>query len=459
MLGNIASKYEDMLGVSGESLREITDKFVDVLQQGLEHHNQTVPMLPTFVFGWPNKNEKGPYLALDLGGTNLRVCHVELLGNGKFEITQVKYRLTDEQKHEEGTKLFDFCAQCCKDFIDQRCDINRCQLPLSLGFTFSYPTVQERIDHGQLIRWTKGFGNSGVEGHDCAQMLRDSFVRLNVPVRIVSIINDTTGTLIASNYVESRTKIACIFGTGCNAAYMERIGNVPKISNLGLPAEELMAINCEYGAFDSFTHEHTKGVRSKYDEHIDLHSNKPHEQTYEKMISGLYLGEIYRLIMLELVDQGLLFLGQNTYKIEKPYVFDTAFLSLIESDPTNELLTITGLFVHFFGLETTEEERRFLRRLAEIIGTRSARLSACGIAAIVRKAGLLDEGCVVGCDGSLYSKYPNFAGRLQQALVEILGPKGSGIVTRQAEDGSGAGSAVIAAMTTDRKNAGKYAFV
>lgn len=50
-------------------------------------------MLPTFVFGWPTGQEKGSYLAVDLGGTNLRVCHVELEGDGKFEVTQTKYRL------------------------------------------------------------------------------------------------------------------------------------------------------------------------------------------------------------------------------------------------------------------------------------------------------------------------------------------------------------------------------
>lgn len=51
------------------------------------------PMLPTYVFGWPTGNEKGSYLAVDLGGTNLRVCHVELEGEGRFEVTQTKFRL------------------------------------------------------------------------------------------------------------------------------------------------------------------------------------------------------------------------------------------------------------------------------------------------------------------------------------------------------------------------------
>ena len=70
----------------------------------------------------------------------------------------------------------------------------------------------------------------------------------DLPISLTALINDTTGTLIASHYVNpSRfalapnahtppllsnfilSKIAVIFGTGCNAAYMERIGNIEKI--------------------------------------------------------------------------------------------------------------------------------------------------------------------------------------------------------------------------------------
>jgi hexokinase len=66
-----------------------------------------------------------------------------------------------------------------------------------------------------------------------------------VPIKIAAIINDTTGTLIASSYVDRHTKIGVIFATGCNAAYMEKIGNVPKLKHLGLPDDSEMAINCE----------------------------------------------------------------------------------------------------------------------------------------------------------------------------------------------------------------------
>ncbi|CAD6585379.1 MAG: hexokinase A, partial [Tremellales sp. Tagirdzhanova-0007] len=306
----------------------------ETLKKGLQEPGQVVPMIPTFVFGWPTGDEKGEYLALDLGGTNLRVCLVTLMGAGKFEVTQTKYRLTEEQKHEDGQNLQLHQNYFGADrsrwqaaawiYSHYRTDLSSVLVPLLL-----------RIDHGELIRWTKGFGAPNIEGRD------------NVPVDLVAIVNDTTGTLIASNYVDSNTKIAVIFGTGCNAAYMETAENIPKMGSIGLPSDQGMAINCEWGAFDSFEYLHLP--RTKYDIIIDEVSNKPGEQActlsctaFEKLIAGLYLGEIFRLVLCELVDSGDLFLGQAADKLEKAYAFDTAYLSLMESDPTEELLTIIG---------------------------------------------------------------------------------------------------------------------
>jgi len=111
-----------------------------------------------------------------------------------------------------------------------------------------------------------------------------------------------------------------------------------------------------------------------------------------------------------------------------------------------------GIFSHFFGLETTADERQFFRALAKLVGTRAARLAACGIAAIVTKKGYLDEGCSVGADGSLYNKYPGFADRITEGLVDVFGEKGRNITSHHAEDGSGVGSSIIAAMTKIRKD-------
>lgn len=83
-------------------------------------------------------------MSCDAGGTNLRVCLVTVQGNGQFELTQSKYRLTEEQKQDDGQKLFDFCAECLKTFIDSNFSgENEIKAPakLPLGFTVSDPPL------------------------------------------------------------------------------------------------------------------------------------------------------------------------------------------------------------------------------------------------------------------------------------------------------------------------------
>jgi len=87
-----------------------------------------------------NASDLGPHQRS--GGTNLRVCLVTLHGGGKFEITQSKYRLTEEQKHDDGQKLFDFCAECVKIFINSNLgdseEMMKGGVKLPLGFTVRF---------------------------------------------------------------------------------------------------------------------------------------------------------------------------------------------------------------------------------------------------------------------------------------------------------------------------------
>jgi hexokinase len=56
---------------------------------------------------------------------------------------------------------------------------------------------QDRIDHGVLIRWTKGFGAPNVEGHDVVEMFERSlrkFVRPALPSPTFRTTNGTSRT-------------------------------------------------------------------------------------------------------------------------------------------------------------------------------------------------------------------------------------------------------------------------
>jgi hexokinase len=125
--------------------------------------------------------------------------------------------------------------------------------------------------------------------------------------------------------------------------------------------------------------------RTTYDVEIDRDSPRPGQQAFEKMISGYYLGEVFRLVLTDLHVQKLIFEGKDLTKLQEPYSLDTSILAEIEQDPFENLIETGDMFIQKFGLECTEPELRLIRRLAELIGMRAARLSACGVAAICKK--------------------------------------------------------------------------
>lgn len=418
------------------------------------------PMNPTWVMGYPDGYETGTFLALDMGGTNLRVCEIILPEEkGEFEIIQSKYRMPEELKTGDSEELWEYIADCLQQFIEYHHEIEDLEQmnkmnKLPLGFTFSFPATQEFIDHGILQRWTKGFDIAGVEGKDVAPLFEAALEKRKLPIKLSALINDTTGTLIASHYTDDTMQIGCIFGTGCNAAYMENCGSVPKIAHYNLPPDMPIAINCEYGAFDN---EHVVLPRTPFDVIIDNDSPRPGQQAFEKMIAGLYLGELFRLALVDLHDNKnvKIFEGQDIGKLRKAYSLDASFLSFIEEDPFENLSETAELFTKELSIQANKPELELCRRLAELIGTRAARLSSCGVAAICKKKNI--QSCHVGADGSVFNKYPHFKARGAQALREILDwPRGKPdpIDIRAAEDGSGVGAALIAALTIKRVKAG-----
>ncbi|KAH8814906.1 hexokinase-domain-containing protein [Xylogone sp. PMI_703] len=457
MLAQI-SKLEELFTVPKEKLKEISDHFVSELTKGLTVEGGSIPMNPTWVMSFPTGYETGTFLALDMGGTNLRVCEIILTDQkSEFDIIQSKYRMPEELKTGDAEELWEYIADCLQQFIEtHHADEKIDKLPL--GFTFSYPATQNYIDQGILQRWTKGFDIDGVEGQDVVPMFEAALAKRGVPIKLTALINDTTGTLIASAYTDTSMKIGCIFGTGCNAAYMEDCGSIPKLAHMNLPPDTPMAINCEWGAFDN---EHKVLPRTPYDIIIDKDSPRPGQQAFEKMIAGLYLGEIFRLVLVDLHEKEdvAMFEGQDISKLKKPYTLDSSFLSMIEEDPFENLSETEDLFKAKLGLKTTHSELELIRRLAELIGTRAARLSACGVAAIAKKKGY--KTCHVGADGSVFNKYPHFKARGAQALREILdwpdkknSKEEDPIEVLAAEDGSGVGAALIAALTLKRVGEG-----
>ncbi|OCT52559.1 Hexokinase [Cladophialophora carrionii] len=475
-LGEELRRLEQLFTVDTAMLKTISDRFGEELQAGLEGKGD-IPMNITWVTSSPTGRETGTYLTIDLGGTNLRVCLITLTDEmGGHDTKQEKYTLPKDIKTGTADQLFEHIADHLSEFLTEHVkddEAARDDGRIPLGFTFSYPATQDRIDHGILQTWTKGWDVKDVEGHDVAEMLRKAMEKRNLPVKLIALINDTTGALIASAYNDPDTIIGAIFGTGCNAAYMDRVSQIPKMPSQttdpdsSLKEDSPMAINCEYGAFDN---SHTVLPRTRYDELIDEQSPRPGEQTFEKMSAGLYLGEIFRQILLELLTKEIIFQDWSsgsdsdankqtqTQKdaLSTPYAIDTEFLSTVENDATPSLGEAKSAFQRVLaGLTPSDAELRFCQAVAKLIAIRGARLCACGASAICRRIGRRKGH--VAADGSVAVKHPRFKERWECAVREILdmkmggfGREGEGIELTSAEDGSGVGAAVICALAMGR---------
>ncbi|KAK8013692.1 hexokinase [Apiospora marii] len=433
-------------------LKKITERFGEELCEGLEKPRHNLAMEVTWVLGYPTGKEEGSFLVIDLGGTNLRICWITLKTNEKpTEMEQKRYYLPAAIKTSTSEELWTMISVSIEDFIKEFKLHDGSAEPLPLGFTFSFPLEQDYIDHGELKTWTKGFDIKGMEGEDIAKQFRANLEKHRLPVKLVSVINDTTGAMIASAYLDPQTIVGGIFGTGCNAAYMENVGSIPKLKT-SLSDDTMIAINCEYGAFDN---SHQALPRTKYDIEICRESARPDQQAFEKMSAGLYLGEIFRLAMLDLHEQNLIFKGQEGFdKLNQAFKLDTEFLSGMEHETDEQ---IVARYKKTLKLKAGREELIVSRRIAEAIATRGARLCSTGIAAIIKKKGLTEGH--VAADGSVALKHPGFKNRWRQAMAEVLDWPSDRtedpIIMTKAEDGSGIGAAVISAMTVRQKNEGR----
>lgn len=208
-------------------LREFMNRMSHGINQGLgkeTHPTATIKCWQTYVHDMPTGNETGHYLALDLGGSNFRVLELELGINKYFKMDQKIYECSKELMTGSGSKLFDYIAKCLDEFVTTKGIKSSSTMPL--GFTFSFPMSQLSVDSGKLVRWTKGFMCDGVVDQDVVQILSKSINNIpNLNVKICAILNDTVGTLMSCAWMNPKTRIGLIIGTGCNCCYLEKVYN------------------------------------------------------------------------------------------------------------------------------------------------------------------------------------------------------------------------------------------
>ncbi|XP_018414384.1 PREDICTED: hexokinase-2 isoform X1 [Nanorana parkeri] len=445
-------KTLEALNLSTKQLLEIKRLMKVEMERGLKrasHDEATVKMLPTYVRSTPDGTERGDFLALDLGGTNFRVLLVRVRNGMRrgVEMHNKIYTIPQDAMQGTGEELFDHIVHCIADFLEY---MGMKGVSLPLGFTFSFPCHQNSLDAGILLKWTKGFNASGCEGEDVVNLLKEAIHRREeFDLDVVAVVNDTVGTMMTCGYEDPYCEMGLIVGTGSNACYMEEMRNVDLVEG----EEGRMCINMEWGAFGD--NDCLEDFRTDFDRAVDELSLNPGKQRYEKMISGMYLGEIVRNILIDFTKRGLLFRGKISERLKTRGIFETKFLSQIESDRL-ALLQVRSILQHL-GLDSTCDDSIIVKEVCTVVARRAAQLCGAGVAAVVDKIrenrGLETLKVTVGVDGTLYKLHPHFSTIMHQT-VEELSPKCQ-VTFMQSEDGSGKGAALITAVACRIREAGQ----
>ena len=325
------------------SMLALREHFLSETAKGLAGEPSSMRMLPAYVTKRVTGQERGAFYALDLGGTNFRVLQLSLEGNGVVgPIKQAKFKVSDTIKKGSGEGLFGFLADSVATFLAKECGGNPSGV---MGFTFSFPTEQDALNRGRLIVWNKEFEASGVVGQDVVAMLQKQLVARGISLEVRALANDTVGTMEAAAYMRPDTVMGVILGTGTNAAYIEKTANIGKWR--GAPSEE-MVINTEWGNLDM------AASMNKFDFEIDCATSNPGLQRFEKMISGMYLGEMCRVTVLSpevLPAFSAGFAAAFTGKYKERMSLPTAMMSEIESDNTSDL-SATAKLLEAQGMPT-----------------------------------------------------------------------------------------------------------
>ena len=157
-------------------LLDLIPSFHHQLHLGLTlDDSQMLRALPTFITRLPRGDERGLYLTIDLGGTNVRFGHIVLKGDGDWLLRMEVEKIADipcscGDGVDKGEWLFGYLADRVKAHVE-RYDLLKhegkggkrgggTENVLALGFTFSYPVKQLSMNHGVLLQWNKAINCS-----------------------------------------------------------------------------------------------------------------------------------------------------------------------------------------------------------------------------------------------------------------------------------------------------------
>ncbi|KAM0307844.1 hypothetical protein HYE67_000474 [Fusarium culmorum] len=373
--------------VGQDGLQQLSRNLRKQLLQRLEADMEC--MLPSYSHQLPRGTEVGRFVALDVGGSTLRVALVELcgrmsnIGEESKIVSMRNFRITPDIKALEGMAFFDWMAEKILETLSEELEQDgRSDGPLPMSMAWSFPIEQTSLAGGKLQGMGKGFcACDGLLGRDLGDIVRTACLNRGLNVELRAIVNDSSACLLSESYNHPTTRFGLILGTGVNLAAYLPVSAIGRVKFGQRPPQWFekathVIINSEISMMGRDILPLTRWDRQLLANHA-----RPEFQPLEHMVSGMYLGEICRLALVEAIETTGAFGGVVPASLQKPYSFSTKTLSIIEKDTTSGLEEARKQFSsrHPAKHAPTTADMELLKQLAGFISKRSSALVATGV--------------------------------------------------------------------------------
>ncbi|XP_004289383.1 PREDICTED: probable hexokinase-like 2 protein [Fragaria vesca subsp. vesca] len=433
-------------------LWQVANAFVADMRSSLIASNGTntsLNMLVSYVASLPSGDEEGMYYGVNLRRTDFLLLCARLRGKNDPISDFHREEIHIPTNLLDGTgstkELFGFIAVELGKFVEAHPNSEMKDRPAKnnkLGFIISCPVDQAVATSGTAITW-KSFAADSTLGkklvHDFNRALEEHGVKLSV----YAMVDDTVGTLAGGRYYNRESVAAITLGMGTDAAYVEPAdaalqwhGPSPKLGE--------MVISTQWGEFST-----PHLPITIFDTCLDAESSNPGFRRFEKVVSGMYLGEVVRRVLLKMAKETALF-GQCVVpsKLMTPYQLSSPDMAAMHQDTSDNREVVGEKLKEVFGItKSTPEVREVVAEVCDIVAERGARLAGAGILGIIKKLGRIEnKRSIVTVEGGLYEHYRVFRNYLNSGVWEMLGDNHSdNVVIENSHGGSGTGALYLAA--------------
>ncbi|CAN3364905.1 N-acetylglucosamine kinase 1 [Diutina catenulata] len=318
-----------------------SDKLVDDMYDCIARESQ-ICFLPNYNIS-PTGNEQGKFLAIDLGGSTLRVATVVIdppSGDDK-EVRASRIHNQGERSwivpnHKKimNWAFFQFVGARVKEMLEENgIDLTS---TISTGITWSFPLETTKHNRGRICVVSKGYTiGEDIFGRDLKDILEQVMKEDHgISIDIKAILNDSLAVYAAGLFSDPYMRLAMVLGTGTNmCCALNATSTMPESKKIA--GESQILYNTEFSMFgDTFigqvTNEYDAMIHARYADFspevfvpylkADPRTGMVFQPT-EMLTSGRYVPELARLVVHDLVKQKRLF-AQVTSSLEllsKPY--------------------------------------------------------------------------------------------------------------------------------------------